>query len=261
MQIKHRVSLNVDAPKQATLKRLGIAVGLGFEAFEVAEDQPEWASAEPLVAAWGAVDVVSTTFSAAEMKAATWLHPVPQWQMGYPQPEDDDEYRRVTYETADRCETCGAGLRQIAPFRMSGEPSWGNRQVGQLHWVRDAWFVRKDVYDDLLAPLGVQSREVLSVDGHDTLGTVVQLLPDLSVQASTLGGERCSSCGTTKHAPPARGFFPPVRGGEGAHVVQVSQWFGSGAAAYRPVLVSQDLYRQFMRAKTKGARFIPARGA
>ena len=73
----------------------------------------------------GASDIVRTEFNASERGNAEYLNVAPAWHHGYPQPEDDFAYLSATYDLKEYCPGCGIGEKQVAPFRMKGEPKWG----------------------------------------------------------------------------------------------------------------------------------------
>lgn len=257
MKIKHRVTLNVSPAQQEQLARLAVRVDTGFQSFEVTEDQERWPRIEELIVEWSAVDVVSTHFTATEVRRATWLCPRPAWQMGYPQPEA--AYKEVTYMGANACTECGVGLVQVAPFRMSGEPEWGSRQLGQLHWVNGEWFLRPELFRAHFEAAGLKAREVLHSRTSKPLDSVLQLVVDVEADLAEPDGLACSSCGSFRRPPPVRGTFPALCADTlpDSPALRVRSWFGAGATSYRPVLLHRDLCSPLLASKVKGARFLP----
>jgi hypothetical protein len=183
------------------------------------------------------------------------------WEHGYPQPEDDFGYRRVTYDGSVGCMACGVGLRQVAPFRMRAEPKWGRRGVMQLHWVSDEFFVRPAVWSTVFEPFGSTCRPVLGPRG-DELATVVQLVVDdeVDVVVDGLPRERCGRCGEWKFLPVERGPSPALAAEPSRPVARSRQWFGSGGSAYRMVVVSRDVRRALLDAMVRGVSFRPVAG-
>ena len=66
--------------------------------------------------------------------------------------------------------------------------------------------------------------------------------------------ETCSSCNVTKYAPHMRGVMYLKRDAlmPGVDIMQTYEWFGSGHAAYREVLVSNRLARLVLDRGWKG---------
>jgi len=130
MKIVHRVSIkSTDAIKQE-LGDLGVSIGDGLATFEVDEAHPRWAQIQQFIERHRAVDVVSTKVTVKELAAAEWLVMQPTWHAGYPQPEDT--YLATTYDLSDYCAQCGTGAVQRAPFRMRGEPKWGDNSLAAM---------------------------------------------------------------------------------------------------------------------------------
>jgi rRNA maturation protein Nop10 len=257
MRIVHRISLDVDAADRAGLARVGVMVGEGLVTFEVDEGDRRWPEVEAWIARRGPVDLVSTDFTAAEVSAAAWLHVVPTWHHGYPQPEDG--YLEATYDLAEHCRTCGIGAVQRAPFRMKAEPRWGRNGLLQLNWTFEEYFATPEVYREVFAPRGVSARPVLDRTGRRELSTVVQLVVPERVGARMSGApsETCSGCGGTKYLPHVRGPFPPLETAPSGHWCWTDQWFGSGASAHRAVLASRELVNALVARRVRGATFKP----
>jgi hypothetical protein len=232
---------------------------LSFVAFDVDEDHPNWSKLRLLLARWKVSDFVSTEFTKNEIEAATWVDLVPDWHHGYPQPDEPKfGYLRATYDLSEWCDTCGIGMKQKAPFQMKGEPKWGRRAILQLNWVFDEYFVTPEIWSSVFKPRGIACRPVTNTKGAE-LKTVVQLVVEEEVGIVTEGltPERCATCGRVKYLPVTRGFFPALTTKPTGAIVKTREYFGSGAAAHKRVLVSQELARALVAAKVRGASFWP----
>jgi hypothetical protein len=207
---------------------------------------------------WRVFDSLTTEFTKGEIEAARWLDVVPDWHHGYPQPDEDFGYLRVTYDLAEWCDACGIGLKQKAPYQMKGEPKWGRRGILQLNWVFDEYFVTPEIWSSFFKPFGIACRPVTNTKGAE-LKTVVQLVAEEEVGIVTDGltPERCAKCGRVKYLPVTRGFFPALTTKPSGAIVKTREYFGSGAAAHRRVLVSQELARALVAAKVRGASLWP----
>lgn len=260
MEITHRISINSSPSIQRELAEFGVAVAdHGFVSFDVEESADAWPSVEAWIGRRQAVDIASTNFSKAEVLHASWLELEPEWHHGYPQPDEDEfGYRRATYDLSDWCEFCGIGMRQNAPFQMTGEPKWGRRSILQLNWVFDEFFVTPKFWDEVFRPHGVKCRSVTNARGIE-LKTVVQLSPHEEVGVVTQGlpEAACPQCGRTKYLPVTRGRSPALTSEPASSMVKTNVYFGSGASADKRVLVSNALARALIASKARGAALRP----
>ena len=267
MRIVHRISINEVPEIRLELARMGIFVGRGdstasnLVTFEVDESQDVWPTLEAWIIRHGALDIVSTRFTKREVEAARWLELVPSWQQGYPQPNDDVfGFRDATYDLTDYCERCGIGMKQKAPFQMKGEPKWGGKGILQLHWVFDEFFVTPQVWARIFKPNGVGKRAVTDRKGVE-LETVLQLVVEEEVGTVTDGlpSDTCPICDRTKYLPVAKGPFPPLANEVSSAMVKTKEYFGSGGAADKCVLVSQMIARTLLAEKVRGASLKPVK--
>jgi hypothetical protein len=263
MRVVHRIAVRSTDEIRAELAAFGIDVDArGVIGFDVGEDHAAWPAIREWVARRRASDLVSTEFTTSEVDAADWLDVIPEWHHGYPQP-DDGGYRSVTYDLRDYCAACGVGARQIAPFRMRGEPRWGRRGILQLNWVFDEYFVRPQVWAEVFEPLGVRCGPVLSARGDRTLETVVQLLVEEEVDLRIEGFDvaACLSCRRPKYLPVVRGLSPGIPADPNGPLVWSAQWFGAGGSGHRLVYASRALHRALRSDPVRGIAFRPvARG-
>lgn len=125
MQIKNRVSFlteeNVELTSYLSSHSIAWKKGEIVSTVEVFEDSPHWPFVHQYARERNIPILSSTVFSKSELDQSQWLHVRSQWRFGYPQPEAAFGYRAVTYADG-RCEACGAGAEQIAPFRMTNPP-------------------------------------------------------------------------------------------------------------------------------------------
>lgn len=260
MRIIHHIA-DSDSPEVTDFLRalrLDAKITPPVVTFDIDEADERWPAVRDWAAGRKAGDTVRTEFSRAEVTSAEWLVLSPSWHHGYPQPEKAFGYRAATYDPSQFCEVCGVGLRQREPFRMTREPRWGRRNVLQLNWVFDEYFVTPELWAVGLKPLGVAARPVLDKAGHE-LQSVVQLVVEERVELALhdLPGETCPRCHRLKLASHVRGYFPSLRGLPSAAIVRTREYFGSGASAFNEILVSKELARSLLRAEAKGISFTP----
>ena len=261
MQVVHHVACNFDKVDQSELAALGISVGLGVDAFDLVESGGKWQALQPWISRRRPVVTTSTKFTKPETDGAEYLQMTPAWHHGYPMPDMDNGYLELTYEAGAGCQRCGIGIRQVNPFRMKGEPKWGKRQILQLNWVFDEYFVTPGMYHTVFEPFGIKCRQVLQHRTGKPLQTVVQLAVDTITQVR-LDMEKpfdalCSVCGQGKYHPHTRGFFPRLSEPESAPIFKSREHFGSGASAWRAIIVSQEVYRAMSAHDLKGVSFYP----
>jgi len=229
--------------------------------FEVDEGDASWPKVKTLIEQWNPADFVRTDFSEHERITASFLQMF-AGQNGYPQPEDDFSYRNATYDLKEYCPTCGIGKKQIAPFRMKGEPRWGKKSVFQLNWIYDDFFVQPTIWEEVFRPLGIGRIAVIDHRSGNELQTVVQLeLKTVAKSALLLDGscpaEICAACGREKHLPISRGFFPAFASDPEFQIGRTQELFGSGASAWHATIVSQAVYKALNAHKIVGLGFHP----
>src|SRR5688572_16740675 len=120
MRIMHHVFIEADDKTRREFDRLGVKVefvdggGIMRDHFvlDIAESDPSWPGVDRWISKRPHLDSVSPSFDEAEVAAARWLQLVPDWQHGYPQPEDDFGYLDLTYDLSAYCSACGIGAVQ-----------------------------------------------------------------------------------------------------------------------------------------------------
>lgn len=260
MKVIHRISARIDQGLMRKLHELGVEIVPGLTSFEVSEDHPNWGKISELM--HGALDVISTKFSSQEIAAATGLRLEPQWHWGYPQPEKDRGYLSATYDLSAYCGTCGIGAVQRAPFKIKGEPRWGRRDILQLNWIFDEYFVPPAVWEEVFASCGVGYREVLDSRSGNPARTVVQVKIDqLAPGELQLGGHEvkmCQECGRKKYLPYTRGCFPETLADDGLpSAFRSREYFGDGALGYQAITVTGTLADRVRERKLSGVSLTP----
>lgn len=263
MKIVHRIGVALSEVPRARLAEVGVFPGkdwAGVAAFDISESDDRWPAIERLLEEVTASDIVTTKFTEREETSAEWLVLEPDWHCGYPQPDEDEfGYRAATYDLTDYCEKCGIGARQIAPFQMKGEPKWGERNILQMNWVFDEYFVTPEVWERVFRPFGIPSRPVLRSKNHQELESVVQLVlsDEATVDHGCLKPTECPCCSRIKYEPFVRGFFPRLFEAPKGPMGRTLEWFGTGGRAFREVLISQQLRAKMKEKSVRGASFWP----
>lgn len=243
MKIIHQIS-NVWSPSQVVqLKEFGINIQVGHYVFQIEEDERYHGIIE-FIRQSGASDWVGTRFDKEDLSKSNQLCIQPQWMNDYPQPLND--YLETCYNLNEYCAICGIGKVQKAPFRLKREPSWGKKQTFSLNWVFDEVFVRREYYNKILRPLGIDSLMVMLHKKDTPSESTVQLKIPVSNSGLELQDypfEECGECGRKKYLPITRGFFPKLKSAEALPIIKSQEYFGSGAAADKRILISRDLYK------------------
>lgn len=261
MRIIKHIGCNFDAESQAELARIGIKVSTGIDAFDLDESDQRWNLIQPWLSRRQPVVTTKTLFTKAELGNASYLNMVASWHHGFPMPDLDDGYLECTYDTANMCRECGIGAFQKSPFRMRGEPKWGSRDILQLNWVFDAFFVTPNAYDDVFLPFGIRCSNVLDYKSGHPLQSVVQIVIDDKADGRLAMDDSCkhvcAKCGQSKFRPQDSGFFPRLSGGRSSCIFKTQEYFGSGRSAWNATIVSAKLYKAIAQSALKGVSFYP----
>jgi hypothetical protein len=208
----------------------------------------------------GGILQAKSIFEEKERLSADYLAMNATSQHGYPQPEDD--YLEECYNLTYYCEKCGLGASQIAPLRMRAEPNWGTRQIIQLNWVFDEFFVKPEIYDSIFSKLGLGSRVVMHNKKNVALDTVVQLEIPVVESPAVMDGYKfqvCENCYKKKYYPFEVGKYPALSKLTKLPIFKSQEFYGDGASGYHQVFVNQETYRLFLDKRIKGVTFIPTK--
>lgn len=285
MKINHRIAGSERSPFWLEIRQLGVAFETGtICVLNITEDDPRWPEVERLCIEHRQIEQSNNIFTADELSTAQWLTMFALGHHGYPQPDDDFGYLEATYDLSHFCPSCSIGKVQKAPFRLRAEPKASHSQFIQLNWVFDEFFVRGEARSGLLAG-GLQGIEfvpaVLHRNGQssdmvwqmkvDTVLTGGLYTEDLEPVTCKPHNEESKAgqppwtpndgpyCGRVKYHAAHKGALRFARQAfEGApDVVKTTDWFGSGASAFRFVVVSQRFRRLVLMSKWRGVGFEP----
>ena len=207
-----------------------------------------------------------TEFDDDDYADATWLEAeIVSW-IGYPKPENS--WQEVTYDLThpDYCRKCGAGFVQINQFRFAKRNERGKTiHFCQPGWVYDALFVRSRVKDELTTQ-GIKSIDFLpaiEAGSKKSFEDVIQILfghvmgPAL-LNTEDFPSEVCTQCQRRKWVPMKRvNRFNRTSFSDQLDMVLTHEWFGSGALAYRKILVSRRFAELLQERRWRGLRLRP----
>lgn len=296
MKINHRIAKRYDDPFWREIERIGLRyergspdneLRLAISVLNVTEDDPRWPEVERLAIEHGeGTHFVANVFTKLELDAAEWLQLTALGHHGYPQPEDDFGYVQATYDVSGYCPTCGVGGVQRAPFRLRSEPKATHSQFVQLNWVFDEFFLRsaareglrragirgidfvtpllhkKNQPSETLTQMVVQTTLPPALDAHGLQPVTCRPRNEEWNPAHPLAYQRLEGrpyCGSLKFHMMRRGPFRFHRSAFAIapDVVKSHEWFGSGGAADRIVIVSQRFRQTVLAAKWRGVDFEP----
>jgi hypothetical protein len=231
----------------------------------ISESDSNWPVLAEFLAEHPVSHTIESRFSKQEIRTARWCTLGVTSHFGYPQPEDDFEYRRTTYSPNGACDRCGMGGVQVAPFRLRKAPTRKGPRLLQLNWVFDEFFVSSAARRHIEAAghLGLRFEDVVlhgpgaAVPGWFQV-RITEVLPPC-IDTDGLVAEKCGSCSRIKYNYPCgemlRLLSPPPE--STLDIVKTSEWFGSGASARRLVLVSQPFVRMILDGGWRGVDLQP----
>jgi hypothetical protein len=264
MRLNHYVVLTPPEELAEELQRSGLAIkAKRMSAFTMYADDPRWHRMQGLFQECNATIRQIYEYSKQELDESPYLDLRSGKEGGYPHPRKNDDWRRATYDLSQYCPACGSHAHQIQPFRMIGEPEFGESDVVSLGWVYDQLFVRKAIWNQVFQPFGIESLPVISHKTGLPLETVVQLCISevssvpLDVQ-DKWESSTCATCGQKKNCgSPQTPFFPPFAGHPEGRLFKTQELFGAGLISARAIVCSNDLYRAMVSAGVRGFQFEP----
>lgn len=231
---------------------------------EIPESDPRWLELKPYVE--GRLNFIGTLFTDEERLAAEWCilrgvgplrpkEPVGGYWSG-------DYYK-------GKCSVCGSGWTQVAPFHLSKEPRAGRNALTSFGSAYEL-FATDEVFRAFKAEgiRGVDSWPFLVGQDKHPSENVKQVLAknvaepaiaDELVEHEHYRWSDCPGCGRKWHLFYSRGMLPLRRSAMRSDVdFQVTnEWFGSGRAARREILVSRRVVQLILEKKWKGAELSP----
>lgn len=229
----------------------------GLLTLDILQSNPHWQTIYSIVEDKKISCLSETSFSKKELSDASWLRVRSQWRNGYPQPEGNFGYQRITYSEDQYCNECGSGLRQVDAFRLKTLPKWGNRHFMMLNWVFDELFVNDTAKNTLIENgfTGFQFSSVHNKNGKSVLPGVHQLLIEFLSDPGFIEGQPdvrnvviCPICGTPKYHPSGIGMHSFRKDAllNMPDICKTSEIFGWGKSASRLILVRQSVYRSII---------------
>lgn len=234
--------------------------------FEIAEDDLAWPELKRRIG--NEYTYIRTRFTDKERLGAEWCI---VWGhrsiVSYRIPRD---YAWSGDYFTNSCEKCGVGWKQIAPFRLKGEPKLGKNQFcgfgGGFELLCTPLVLEK------FARHGITGFEtwpvLLKKKGNEQAQNLKQIwvaaMAEPAIAEELVEHERykrnvCPVCGQIWHAHYVRGILPLQRSSlkQNVDFQLTNEWFGNDSSARHEILVSQRVVRLILENKWKGAELIP----
>jgi hypothetical protein len=230
---------------------------------DIEEGDPRWPELKPYIV--GRLNFIGTKFTDEERLSAEWCT---LRGCGILRPNEPvgGYWSRRYYD--DICLDCGSGWTQVAPFCLAKEPKLGRNAFASFGG--DELFARNEVLAKFKAEgiRGIETRPVLVEKTGNPAVSLEQILvthvaepaiADDFVEHEHYRWTDCSGCGCRWHLYYNRGMLPLRRLGLRTDVdfQMTNEWFGSGAAARREILVSNRVVRLILENQWKGADLSP----
>ncbi|WAC01897.1 hypothetical protein N7U66_18880 [Lacinutrix neustonica] len=204
--------------------------------------------------------LIGVSFSKKELDEAKYYNLVGTGTpKGYPQPKEG--YKKIVFTS--ECGNYRVNRKQIAPFRIN-KPKWNINQVNfSMEWEWDCMFFKKEFYPEVLAPLGIMSREVLLHSTGKPIEDTIQL--DIPIAESKLLIENSEydvytpeqSCGKKQYSQQNLDFFPPFEKEFDFHICYTQEEFYGG---FKRIIISKELCQILVKhqvIKYHSAHLIP----
>jgi len=202
---------------------------------------------------------LETHFTKTEMEHADFFAIHPSWHFEYPQPKENFVYEAITYNPENVCKNCGIKLKPINSFEIKKNPKWGKRNIVQLNWIFDEYFVSCNLKNQLEKNSDIKFKSVNNYKTKIILDDIFQIniyeYIDLNMPAGT-DFEQCKICKQIKYLPHTRGFFPSPKSSNFT-ITHSVQSFGSACNSYHAVLINKDIYNLFNRIGVNGISYTP----
>lgn len=228
------IGANWDENQVEILRSYNIKVNAGCDRFEIYDDKI-YDELKPLFDKWNVMESFGWDFSKSEILSAKYCIIGSIRDYGYPMPDNDMTWVSNTYKSF--CNKCGIHTLQIEDFRVKKVPKY---PIWRLTWVPDELFVRKDLYEKVFKPLGIECRNIRNYKTNEVIDSCVQLIIPVindTIDVSTHESQKCPHCGVTKYDAKLHGFFP-LQEEPLPYIYKSKEFFGPGALAYRKIFVS-----------------------
>ncbi len=250
MKIKHHIGGDWSTDQINLLKGYGIYLKEGISTFEI-EEGSVYTELQPFFKNWGVLDVIYAEFTKKEKKDALLSIKNGRHEYGYPMPNLNFDYKKLTYNLQDYCEICGVGLKQKDAFRIKSIPLGGKKPIFGLIWIYDELFVERKIYDEIFLPIGIKYRDVYQYKNNIPFSEIVQLIipeTEENLNLENFNKEICSECGRIKYEAMPLNFYPIYKDNI-APIFKSYEYFGSGSNAFKRIFFEKGLRDRLIELK------------
>lgn len=239
MKLYKRIFNNWEKEQTQILHQYGFDVEEGCDVFKI-YDKNVYFELRDLLKKWDSSETLGIDFTKKEILSAQYCI-INKWQpFGYPMPDDDAGYLHLTYDKDKMCDKCWLDKIQKSDFRVRKVPKY---PMWSLEWVYDELFVRKDLYEKIFKPLGIECRSLRKYKDDSVIDSYVQLVIPVIEEPLDLysyQSQKCSVCGTVKYDVEVQGYFP-LQEHPLPYIYKSKEFFGDGYASIRRIFVSGKL--------------------
>lgn len=211
----------------------------------------------------GAVYGFGAEFTKSEINDANYAALIGLRTCGYPQPDDTFDFFDEVYKGPQRCQVCGIiPGPQTDPFRIKSDKIKYN--AFQLEWIYDEIFVEREFYLTHLQEFVGSKPVVIHRSGKESTRFVQLDLPEADYNFDMSGMEfiACKACQRKKYSPSFQDFLPQLPRDPETHIFQTREFFGTGAQAFRLIIMSQKIRQIFLDHKlAKWYNFTPLKNS
>jgi len=261
MRIKHRYVFKINENTREIIEYL-IANKIKYNPrksgllipIEIFEDDERWEKLDCLMRKHDTTSLIECVYSENERINAEWLTLRSKFRWEYPQPDDNFQYREITYNNEFYCGNCGCGLIQKESFKIKKTPKWDKKDFLMLFWIEDELFVSDKAVDILKnnSLSGFNFLDVCYAKNNEPIANIKQikitkiLPPSMIIQKEdTKEIINCEKCGNKKYIMKGRGVYckEKVFADIDVDMVKSSEQFGSGHICARKIFVSNNFYK------------------
>ncbi|MEE9377504.1 MAG: hypothetical protein V3V33_05665 [Candidatus Lokiarchaeia archaeon] len=166
---------------------------------------------------------------------------------GFPLPENS--FEEEIFKIA--CSNCKSGIEQKASFHIK-EVKWKKNQANFTLRDPDFMFFRKRFFQEILHPLGLESREVIIHKTGKVSDDIVQLEIPFSKSKLIIDGSSydngvfCEKCGVKQYSIQTLDFFPPFEKELNFYICKTQEEFIGGR---RRIIISKEFCELLVKHK------------
>jgi hypothetical protein len=190
----------------------------------------------------------TVSFTKKELDAANYFELIEIGDsFGNPQPEN---YKNKIFKY--NCGKCFNNKTQIDAFRLSKTKIKNNQINFAFHVEPDFMFFKKDFYQEVLKPLGLQCRELIIHENNKISDNFIQLIipeakSNLLINGTTYDKRNeCQKCGRVQYSNLTQDFFPAFEKDFDFHICKTQEEFLGGN---KRIIISKEFCKLLLKYK------------